>query len=303
MWKADDGATRPFEFAGNGNSKKGSFVEVENFNPDMAGEDGFDELGYADRGNLDAQRDALGAFGFSRPEDIHTNPHNGTQAAFASTGGVIDSLFADGPAYDPADIWGTTYLIDVKISKGLLKKGKVAANLRVIYDGDNGIDIEPPRISFGSHPGLRSPDNLCWSPDHHVYVQEDRASGYHFPGYPGVVGYGDIGETGEESSIWQIHPHSGASLRIAQMNRSAMPTGSPLNQTEGVFPDGTGGFLPFSLALGWWESSGIIDVSTQFGEKGGSLFMIDVQAHSTIGGTLTSENLVEGGQILFLSKD
>lgn len=284
MWKADDGATRPEEFAGDGNSKKGTFVEVENFNGDLAGQDGFDDLGYATRENLDAQRDALGAFGFSRPEDIHTNPYNGSQAVFASTGGV-NTLDANGPAYDAADIWGTTYLIDVKISKGLLKKGRLGANLRILVDGDNGLDPAPPRVSFGDHPGLRSPDNLCWALDHKIYVQEDRASGFHVPG--------DIARPGHDCSIWQVHPHSGESLRVAEMNR-VLPAG----QFEGDYFG-----IPLALVLGIWESSGIIDVSTAFDEEPGSLFLFDVQAHSTFGGTIDSENLLEAGQILFLQKD
>jgi glycerophosphoryl diester phosphodiesterase len=286
MWKADDGATRPSEFAGRGHSKTGRFIEIENFNPAMAGQPGFDDQGYATQDYLDAQRDALGAFRFSRPEDVNTNPYNGTQAVFASTGGVPDLLATD-PAFDEADIWGTTYLVDVKISLDRLRQGDLGANLRVIYDGDDDVSVSNPRPSFGLHPGLRSPDNVCWARDHNVNVQEDRATGYYVPD--------DIGNlSGEEASIWQIQPHSGARLRVAEMNRSAeLPDG----QEEGDFAG-----IPLNLVLGIWESSGIIEVSSLFGEEKGSLFLFDVQAHATRGGAIDAENLVEGGQILFLQK-
>ena len=47
---------------------------------------------------------AAGAFEFSRPEDVATNPADGTQVVMASTGRA--SLY-------PSDNWGTTYLIDL----------------------------------------------------------------------------------------------------------------------------------------------------------------------------------------------
>ena len=263
MWKADDGSTVPGELTGTGSFKLGHFVEVENYNPAKAGMPGFDALGYADQDTLDDQQIALGAFQFSRPEDLHTNPYNGHQAVFASTG--RSSLF-------PEDSWGTTYLIDVKISKGALKKNDLGANIRVIFDGDDaaGNGLTDPDF------GIRSPDNLCWATDHFAYIQEDRS----------VSGFGAV--SGEEASIWKLQAHSGAILRVAQINRDAE---LPFGQTDGD---------PFDL--GDWESSGIIDVSTLFDEKKGSLFLFNVQAHSVRDGNVATEGLVQGGQILFLSK-
>ena len=55
--------------------------------------------------------------------------------------------------------------------------------------------------------------------------------------------------------------------------------------------------------LGDWESSGIIDVSALFGESKGSLFLFNVQAHSLRGGAIDAEDLVQGGQILFLTQN
>ena len=79
------------------------------------------------------------------------------------------------------------------------------------------------------------------------------------------------------------------------LNRQAI---LPDGQEDGVFSG-----IPLQFLLGVWESSGIIDVSDIFGEKKGGLFLLNVQAHGTTGGAITSENLVEGGQILFLKKD
>ena len=265
MWKANDGSDQPAEFTGTGTFKSGYFVEVENYNPAKAGTPGYDALGYADQASLDAQRNTLGAFRFSRPEDLHTNPSNGTQVVFASTG---RSLTLDGVS-DNADLWGTTYIIDVKLNKGDTKKNKISANLRVSFDGDdaNGNGLAHPDF------GIRSPDNLTWASNHFAYIQEDRSVG----------GFGD--ESGEETSIWRLKTQNGSILRVAQMDRSAIPTG----QTD---------FAPSDL--GNWESSGIIDASALFGEKKGDLLLFNVQAHSLNGGIIATENLAQGGQILFL---
>lgn len=258
MWKADDASTVPSQFLGSVNFKTGSFVEVTNYVPSMVGQPGYDALGYASQSNIDAQKVALGAFQFSRPEDVHTNPSNGSQVVFASTG---REQFDGG-----SDSWGTTYLVDVKLSQSVLKGGQIGANVRVIYDGDDA-----DKQDFG----IRSPDNLVWSSDHFAYIQEDRS----------VNGFGSV--SGAEASIWQLQPHSGDAVRIAMMDRSAVPAG----QTD---------FAPGDL--GNWESSGIIDVAGLFGEKKGELFLFNTQAHSLAGGVISSANLAEGGQLLFLSK-
>ena len=65
---------------------------------------------------------------------------------------------------------------------------------------------------------------------------------------------------------------------------------------------------------GTWETSGILDVSRLFGERSGTLFILDVQAHgiqrqatggppSNAGSQIESNDLAEGGQLLFLERD
>ncbi|MDH3296409.1 MAG: hypothetical protein OER95_18970 [Acidimicrobiia bacterium] len=57
--------------------------------------------------------------------------------------------------------------------------------------------------------------------------------------------------------------------QVAEVNRRVVldPTmiGTPVDQDAGV--------------AGEWETSGILDLSTLFGEAPGSLFLFDVQAH------------------------
>jgi len=55
--------------------------------------------------------------------------------------------------------------------------------------------------------------------------------------------------------------------------------------------------------IGNWESSGIIDVSHLFDEEPGNLFIFDVQAHSLEDGIIAEEELVQGGQLAFLTTE
>ncbi|WP_262562784.1 esterase-like activity of phytase family protein [Acaryochloris sp. CCMEE 5410] len=270
VWAADSGELTPEEFNGTFESRAGSWVEINIYDPDQADtavdtnadgdiqdEMGYDAQGFATQAQQDALAEAAGAFQFSRPEDVATNPEDGTQAVLASTG--RDSLF-------PSDSWGTTYIIDTEFGPDGLP---ATAEINAIYDGDDagGGQFE------GADFGLRSPDNLDWGDDGHIYIQEDRS-------------FSEFGLTsGEEASIWKLDPDSGELTRIAQMDRSAVPTG----QTDSDPTD-----------IGDWESSGILDVSELFGEEAGELFIFDVQAHSLTDGIIEEANLVQGGQLAFL---
>ena len=269
MWVADHGDLSPLDWNGTGSSRHGRFVEVNNYDLSQADdtvaqrERGFDGLGFATQAELDVQKAEIGAFNFSRPEDVHTNPKPGksNQAVLASTG--LRTALNRG-----ADLWGTTYLVDVKINRGRIRNDNIAAELTILYDGDDA-----DKQDFG----IRSPDNLVWADDGFIYIQEDRSIRPQFGA-----------SSREEASIWKLEPGSSEAIRVAQIDRSAVPSG----QIDTDPND-----------LGDWESSGIIDVTEEFDAAQGRLFFFNVQAHSLRGGAIASENLVQGGQYLFLSID
>ena len=294
MWVADSGETTPEEWNGTGTARSGTFIEVVNYNPAEAApgisqsERGFDGLGFATQAELDAQQVEIGAFRFSRPEDLHTNPlpGKGNHAVLASTG--RESLF-------PSDNWGTTYIVDVKINRGRIMNGNIRADLHVIYDGDDAGAGQFPAPDFG----LRSPDNLVWADNGYIYLQEDRSTGVRVPkdpdGCDSLTDPDDLeacvtrafgGASGEEASMWKLNPRSGELKRIAQIDRSAVPS----NQTDGD-----------PLDLGDWETSGVIDVTSLFDADDETLLFFNVQAHSLGDGPIDDGNLVQGGQFLFLS--
>jgi secreted PhoX family phosphatase len=108
VWVSDNyavnGENDPQAFNGTGNSRTGKFVRIDHYNPAMAGMTGYDAAGWADIDTQDALATSVGNFRFSRPEDVATNPYDGTQAVMNSTG--RGQLF-------PADNWGTVYKIDL----------------------------------------------------------------------------------------------------------------------------------------------------------------------------------------------
>jgi hypothetical protein len=294
VWVADDpsNATDPIEadpreFKGTNNSTVGKFVEIKYYDPALANTavDGPDsdtsiqnELGYDAQGfATQAQQDKLAAdvkaFLFSRPEDVSTNPKDGTQVVLASTG--RETIF------DGVDTYGTTYRIDVDFNN--INTGDISAKIDILFDGNVTKDAS-----------LRNPDNLDWADDGKIYFNEDRAA----------TATIFAGTSKEEASIWRIDPSvanpSSTLTRIGQIDRSAVPSG----QTD-----------PSPTDIGNWETSGILDVSTLFGNAPGTQFIFDVQAHSLRDGTIITatnidgngdgtrtrqENLVEGGQLSFL---
>lgn len=264
VWVDSSGAQNPSQFNGTGSSTTGTWVKLT----DEGSGTGFLN-GFALSETFQSQAESLGAFILSRPEDVHTNPADGSQVVLASTG--RGSIF-------PEDNWGTTYLIDTQLAfnaDGTLDVANSGAALKILYDGDDAGGGQFASPDFG----LRSPDNLAWGGDGSIYIQEDRAT------QPGSL-FG--AESGEEASIWQLDPLTGKLVRVAQVNRGAeLPPG----QVDTDPND-----------LGDWETSGILDVTEFFDtEAGERLLILDIQAHSVRGGAIDSADLVEGGQLGFLS--
>jgi hypothetical protein len=266
VWAADNGDLTPEDFKGIGASRQGKFLAIDARDVGNAGNPGYDAQGYLNDVTLRAEADAMGAFSFSRPEDLHANPRCGTQAIFASTG--RGSLY-------PSDNWGTIYLVDVDLprcKKGCDLPSTVPASLEIVTNAD---------LLPVPDAGIRSPDNLCWAEDGFVYVQEDKST------TPGAL-FGAV--TGIEASIWRLDPWTGATTRIAVVDRSAV---GPAGVTDPVPND-----------IGNWETSGIIDVTKLFPRtKGERLLLCDVEAHSLTNGPIGgTANLVQGGQLVLLSK-
>lgn len=277
VWVADNGDLTPEDWNGTGTIRNGKFVKINHYNPSMAGQTGYDAAGWADIDTQDALGIAAGRFNFSRPEDVHTNPEDGTQAVLASTG--RSSLY-------PSDSWGSTYIVDLNNSnlrqalRGPLNQiDNLPAKLTLVYDGD---DAGQGQFS-NPDDGLRSPDNLVWANDGYIYINEDRS----------VAGF--CSTTGKEASVWQLNPYNGLLTRILEMDRNAVP----FMQLDRDADD-----------CGNWESSGIIDVSNFFQTKPNeTLLLLNVQAHSidgsdnlTIGGDEGPNALSEGGQLIFASR-
>ncbi len=262
VWKATNGDLTPQQFHGTGQTRAGAWVPITARVPANAGTAGYDALGYKNDTVLQADADALGGFSFSRPEDLSTSPTDGTIFAFNSTG--RGSLF-------PADNWGTTYIVDIDFAN----LSAPTASIRIVYDSDDmgGGQFDVPQN------GLRCQDNMDWADDGFIYIQEDQAN---------TDGANVFGSTGKETSIWRLNPANSQITRLTMTNRSNV---LPLGSTDGDVAD-----------FGNWESSGIIDVSTLFGEAPGTLLLFDVQAHSVTNGLIGVKTLFEGGQLCFLQR-
>jgi hypothetical protein len=264
VWKTDNGDRTPQEFHGTGSVRTGFFAKLNHYDPSMAGEPGWDSLGYATRENLITQAAANRAFKFSRLEDICRNPADGQQAMFAATGRGSDY---------PADNWGDTNLITLDFS-GDPPRGEV----RILYDGDDSGNGQFSNPDFG----LRSPDNIEWANDGFAYIEEDRAT------TPESL----FGSTsGQEASIWKIDPREGSLIRIAQVDRSAVPVG----QTDSEASE-----------IGVWETTGILDVTRLFPHRVGETVLLTNTHAKTLrgeplGGDDQEHDLVRGGQLLFLA--
>ncbi len=197
VWVADNGDRTPQEWSGSGTERAGRFVPLPARTADGKPGKETDAAGYFNDPELRRRAEALGAFMFSRPEDLHTNPRRGTQVVFASTG--HGSRF-------PADDWGNVYLIDVEFEPGADGALATGARLRLFYDSDDTGDR-----------GLRNPDNLVWAEDGSIYVQEDRATK--------VARFG--ADSGVDASVWALDPAGTSSpRRIAVIDRRAVPSGS-----------------------------------------------------------------------------
>lgn len=190
--------------------------------------------------------------------------------------------------FNKADRVGTIYTINTNFANK-------SATLRIIYDGD----ADPTQA-------IRSPDNLDWADDGMVYIQEDRAAS-------GLFGYAV--PNANEAGVVKLDPATGKTTRIANINRSRIFDASLGDADLDLDPDDV--LYAWETAVdvdsadvGAWESSGIVDVSGLFDSAPGTIFLLDVQAHGiedqddfNPDSRIEDFDLVEGGQLLFLTKD
>jgi len=165
----------------------------------------------------------------------------------------------------PADNWGDVYVVDIDFSD-------LSARIVIVHDAD-GLPVPDA--------GIRNPDNLDWGRDGKVYITEDRSTN------PASL-FGQA--TGIEASVWQLEPVTRAYRRAGEIDRTVVV---PAGTTD----SGVG-------QIGHWETSGILDVTPFFQTLPGErLLLVDVQAHGIKDGVIGGNaQLVEGGQLLFLSK-
>lgn len=269
VWTSNNEDSTPEQFGQTGQSRRGAFTKIAIYDASQEGADGYDAQGYATQEMQDslAFGDAalgtagVGAFHFSRPSGLATNPNNNREVALTSTG--------KGTRYR-SDDWGTVYIFQIVANT-------LTANAEIVYSGDDGGNGQFPG---GGDFGLRSPDDAAWAEDGFIYVQEDRATEI------SVFG----ADSTREASVWQLNSETGQLVRIAEINRNAVPVG-----TVDTAPED----------LGNWETTGVIDVTSLF-ESGATMLLVHVQAHSLRGELLGGQNvhreLVEGGQVLLLRR-
>jgi secreted PhoX family phosphatase len=221
--------------------------------------------GYDDAGYLNAETlraTALGSGAFKFSRPEDLHVNPAKRTQFAFASTGRGENFS-------TDDWGDVYIVSTDLEA-------LTADIRILYDGDdqNG----DPDDQF-SHPdyGLRSPDNLVWGHDGSIYVNEDPATQLNEFG----------GVSGRDASIWRLSPRTGKANRIAEVDRTALYPPDADND-----PDE------------FWESSGVLDVTGLFPTRPGETLLVsDVQAHGITGGGIGGEaDLVEGGQLLFLSE-
>lgn len=233
VWVADNGDRTPEQWHGTGTVRAGRFVPIAVRDEAAADTRGHDGEGYLDDSTLRARARELGAFIFSRPEDLHTNPADGSRAVLASTG--------FGLAF-PKDDWGGLYVVEVEWPEpgtGDPPRG----DLTLLYDSDD----------FGDR-GIRNPDNLVWGGDGRIYVQEDRAA------RKGTFG----GETGREASLWALDPAApDRPVRIAQVNRRAVPAGATDPEADVLGKWESSGVLDISALAGAEPGETVLLVDVQ----------------------------------------
>jgi hypothetical protein len=255
VWVANDAAVKSAaNLNGKGTSADGKWVEINNRGvPNAAG---YDSLGYATQATLDAQAQTAGAFRFARPEDVDTNPNNGTEAAFVTTGTSAGGLA------------GNTQGAIYKFNFDFADINNPTAKVAVLYDGNQ--DTSANRI--------RNADNIEWSADGSLWINEDAV--YDFGTDPFNKADGQLVKLSLESGL------AGVITPVAELLHSLFPAtkddapGKGQWETSGVI-DVSAFFdlSPGSYFLTVVQAHGLRDglISTLNLVEGGQLLLIDAR--------------------------
>lgn len=265
VWVADDPDMKsPVNLYGNGATATGKWVEIDNSptgTPSESGLTGYDKYGYPTQRTLWEMVEEAGAFQFSKPDNVSTNPNRCNQAVLASAG--TSEL-------DGSDMVGTVYTITTNFDT-------MEAVLEIIYDGDGDLT-----------QALRSPGNLVWADDGLVYIQEDRA---------GERLFGELGVNPNEAGIVSLDPYSWVVTRIANIDRNATLDASLDDPSDAVDLDmddvgawGSSGILDVGSLFGY-ETLLVLNVQAH-GIINQDFYNPESRIHDG--------DLVEGGQLLFL---
>lgn len=187
---------------------------------------------------LETASDNAGVFQFVRIEDMAYDREDPNILYIADTGRASNSL--------PGGSFNQFPSRNGRIWKMVLNRQDPlkVESLSILYDGDT--------VALGQVGVIHQPDNLATS-ENYLYVTEDASTANQ-----GV----------SPGRIWQIAlygPDAGTARVVAEVDQSY--DGDPTLDVDG-FTD---------AADGYWESSGIIDVSNVFGE---GTFLVTIQAHS-----------------------
>ncbi|KAL7466688.1 hypothetical protein ACHAXS_006982 [Conticribra weissflogii] len=289
----NSGDRTPGEFRGAGNTGAAQWVAINNTRnlsqSSSDGSTGYDPFGYPTQRNLWLQAAAVGAFGFSRPEDVHENPMHPSTVVLASTG--VDTYDINPVNGNGFDSFGTLYAITTDF------ENFPNVELKVLYDGNQ----DKTRT-------IRSPDNLVWSKAGMLCVQEDKAEDDTASQDEVLFNGPGVAVNPNEAGIvcFDVDSNSNVAVpgsfeRIANVDRSIVRDLS-IDDPETAFDKNL-------HRGGAWESSGIIDVSELFDEEPGTVFIVNVQAHGiddqesvNVDSRISDGDLVEGGQLILLTK-
>ncbi len=227
-WVANDATVKnATNLNSNGTSADGKWVEIAN--KGVPNSPGYDAQGYATQAKLDELVIATGAFRFARPEDVATNPNNGKEAAFVTTGTSAGGL-------GTANTQGAIYRFNFDFTD----INNPATKVTVLYDGNKDTSVNR----------IRSPDNIAWASDGTLWVNED-----------GTYDFGTDPFNKSDGRIIRIELTNGvtrAILPTAEIVHALFPAMTDLNPGKGDWE--TSGILDVSALFG--AASGTLFLTT-----------------------------------------